>query len=90
MTPKFRKYSIGHIYPTPYGTWWARVRIHGHLYEKNSKTIHLAEGFVDAVAINHHRTNRPLSPAEYYDALCAIEALPADVSLLEAAGSVWG
>jgi len=84
-SPKVHHYSIGNIYPTVHGTWRARVRTHGHLYEKNCKTIALAQGFIDAIAINHARTNRALSPSEYYDALCAIEALPAGVSLLDAA-----
>ena len=58
MPPKPRKYSLGHIYPTIYGTWRARVRIHGDLYEKNCKTLYQAQGLIDAIAINHERANR--------------------------------
>jgi len=82
---KVHHYSIGHIYPTGHATWRARIRLHGQRFERNFKTLPQSQGWIDDIAINHARTNRPLSPAEYYDALCAIETLPPDVTLLDAA-----
>jgi site-specific recombinase XerC len=83
--PKPQRYAGGIVTPTPYKTWRARISVHGIRHEKNCKTLELARGYIDAIAINAARTDRPLTPAQYYDAQRAVAQLPEGVTILDAA-----